>query len=75
MMPKQVEDNASRIVAGTHGDPFSFLGMHEDGASGVVVRVFLPAASRVSVMRAATKEIVGELLRVHREGLFAGRID
>src|SRR5512132_3457114 len=75
MTPKQVEDNASRIVAATHGDPFSFLGMHEDGASSMVVRAFLPGASRVRVTRAATNDIVGELSLVHREWLFAGRID
>ena len=74
MMPKQVEDNASRIVAATHGDPFSFLGMHEGAGNSVVVRAFLPGASRVRVMRAATNEIVGELSRVHREGLFVGTV-
>ena len=74
MTRQQVEDNVRRIVAATHGDPFSFLGMHDNEASSVVVRAFLPGASRVRVTRAATNDIVGELLLVHREGLFAGKI-
>ncbi len=73
MTPQQIEDNVTRIVTATHGDPFSFLGIHDD-AHGVVVRAFLPGARRVRVTRAATNDVVCELSLLHREGLFAGRI-
>jgi 1,4-alpha-glucan branching enzyme len=74
MALQQADDNVTRIVTATHSDPFSFLGMHEGGGNSVVVRAFLPGASRVRVTRAATNEIVGELSRVHPDGLFAGSV-
>jgi 1,4-alpha-glucan branching enzyme len=74
MTLQQADDNVTRIVTATHSDPFSFLGMHEGGGNSVVVRAFLPGAGRVRITRAATNEIVGELSRVHREGLFAGSV-
>jgi 1,4-alpha-glucan branching enzyme len=74
MTPQQIEDNVARIVTATLGDPFAFLGMHDDAQNGVVVRTFLPGARRVRVTRAATNDIVGELPLVHGDGLFAGRI-
>jgi 1,4-alpha-glucan branching enzyme len=73
MTPQQIEDNVARIVTATHGDPFSFLGMHDD-THGVVVRAFLPNATRVRVTHWTTGAVKGELARIQRDGLFAGVI-
>ncbi len=32
------------VVTGDHPDPFSYLGMHEEGDNRLVVRAFLPGA-------------------------------
>jgi len=69
----QLAQRAAAIVDGGDGDPFSFLGMHESGG-GLVVRVFLPRASRVAVLRSRDGECVGILNRVIEAGLFAGSV-
>ena len=48
--------------------------MHEDGSGGVVVRAFVPGAERVSVLDATTDLAVGDLARIHPDGVFEGRI-
>ena len=61
------------IVRGDHGDPFAVLGMHlEDGK--LVVRAFLPQASRVEVLDAASGKVAAELARIDPAGFFAGSI-
>jgi 1,4-alpha-glucan branching enzyme len=67
--------NAQRIVSGTHDDPFSYLGMHGDGATRLVVRTFDPGAEQVHLVRTDRDEEVGALTRIHRDGLFEGRFD
>ena len=42
------------LTRGDHGDPFSVLGPHADGAGGVVVRTFQPHAARVWLIDAAS---------------------
>jgi len=59
---------------GDDGDPFSFLGMHEDSGC-LLVRVFLPQASRVAVLRARDGECVGVLQHLDKAGLFAGIVE
>jgi len=59
------------IVQGRHGDPFSVLGRHGDGAP--VVRTFQPQAARVSVVD-DKGAILAELERVHAAGLFEGGV-
>lgn len=55
------------IVHAYHGAPFDVLGMHPyDG--GLVVRAFLPQASKVSVVPADGKPKA--MTRVHEDGLF-----
>ena len=61
------------IVRGDHGDPFAVLGMHREG-SGLTVRAFLPQASRVQVIDAATGAAVADLERIHPAGFFAGSV-
>ncbi|HYH17869.1 MAG TPA: 1,4-alpha-glucan branching enzyme, partial [Azospirillum sp.] len=60
------------IVRADHGDPFSVLGMHQDGAGAPVeVRAFLPGAKRVWVIDSATGEPASEMDLLHPEGFFA----
>ena len=58
------------VVSGDHSDPFSFLGMHEDG-DGYVVRAFLPGAATVSAVSEDGRSL-GDLEKIHPEGLFTG---
>jgi 1,4-alpha-glucan branching enzyme len=61
------------LIWADHGDPFSVLGMHDEGGK-VVVRAMLPYAQRVWVVDAATGKEAAELPKVRDEGLFAGRV-
>jgi 1,4-alpha-glucan branching enzyme len=61
------------IVVARHGDPFAFLGMHEE-AGGLAVRALLPGAVSVAVIDAASGAPAGEAERVHPDGLFVARI-
>ncbi|MEO1021676.1 MAG: 1,4-alpha-glucan branching protein GlgB [Bacteroidota bacterium] len=65
----------SEISDGSHGDPFSVLGLHEEkkgGKSEWVVRVFRPEAEQVRVLVGKAKPV--ELKRLSEEGLFEGVI-
>ena len=66
------EDAVAAIVAGDHGDPFSFLGMHPSEGS-TLVRAFLPGARTVEVL-SSDGDALGNLGIIHREGLFAGPV-
>ena len=66
------EDAVAAIVAGKHGDPFSFLGMQRS-AGGPVVRTFLPGASGVEVVT-RDGDAIGVLERIPPDGLFAGSV-
>jgi 1,4-alpha-glucan branching enzyme len=73
------DDRMSRIVSGDDHDPFSYLGMHKDPVSGVVVRVLRPGAAFVEVLNhsiegVATEDVVARLVRLDDAGLFAGRL-
>jgi 1,4-alpha-glucan branching enzyme len=71
--PDSHAQRLSAIVAGDEHNPFSFLGMHEDPATGeLVVRVFHPGARRVAVLKRETGDKIAELVRAHAAGLFAG---
>ncbi|WP_201861553.1 1,4-alpha-glucan branching protein GlgB [Microvirga soli] len=62
------------LVEGRHGDPFSILGQHPAGG-GSIVRVFMPGAKSVEVLRRQTDGEPDRLHLVHGDGLFAGRLD
>jgi len=67
----KTEADIDAIIAATHGDPFSVLGMHGSGKS-VVVRTFQPSADRVWVTDRKNGKALAELPRVRDEGFFAG---
>ncbi len=50
-------------------DPFSVLGMHEE-ETGLSVRAFLPEAKSVTVRNRETSKSVGEMTKVHEQGVF-----
>ncbi|MDF2971090.1 MAG: 1,4-alpha-glucan branching enzyme [Microvirga sp.] len=62
------------LVEGRLGDPFSILGQHPAGG-GSIVRVFMPGAESVEVLRRQTDGEPDRLQLVHADGLFAGRLD
>ena len=43
-----------RLRNGGLSDPFGVFGMHDDSTGGLVVRVFLPWASRVGIVEIDT---------------------
>jgi 1,4-alpha-glucan branching enzyme len=67
--PAQIAD----VVAGEHGDPFGFLGLHKVGER-FAVRCFLPGASAVTLVDAVDGSRVTELERLDPAGFFAGAV-
>ena len=60
------------LIAGTNGDPFAFLGVH-DGPDGPLARVHAPHAARI-VATDLDRQSLGELTRIHPAGVFEGRL-
>jgi 1,4-alpha-glucan branching enzyme len=60
------------IVSGTHGDPFSVLGLHQEGGRWVA-RTFIEGAERVTACALDGKKL-GELTRRHDAGFFEGDV-
>ena len=79
MMPdgiqSPIESEFEAIVRGQCPNPFSVLGLHQDADGVSLVRVFAPDAAHVTVIDAESQQELGELPRVHPEGIFAGPID
>src|SRR4051794_6988215 len=66
--------SARAIAEGSHHDPFSFLGMHQEG-SGLVVRTFQPQAAAVGLIDGRTDRLTASFERVHDSGLFMARVE
>ena len=63
------------LVSGNyHGDPFAVLGMHQgenqEGQVCLYIRTLQPQAQKVEVIRSDTGQNLGEMRRVHPNGLF-----
>jgi 1,4-alpha-glucan branching enzyme len=72
---KPYDHRMTSITSGDDLDPFSYLGMHRDTATGMmVVRVFRPAVDVVAILNRSTSEQVAKLERVHAAGLFVGSV-
>ncbi|OQW95076.1 MAG: 1,4-alpha-glucan branching enzyme [Verrucomicrobia bacterium A1] len=71
MKPLLDEPNIRSIVEGTHGAPYSVLGVNETGADtpGLVIRALQLFAQRVEVLRQDTGEALAMNL-IHNHGLF-----
>ncbi len=68
-----VREEADALAYARHGDPFSVLGPH-DSPGGRVVRVFLPGAQAVEVLRRGDRARIGMLSAGAPEGLFEGPV-
>jgi 1,4-alpha-glucan branching enzyme len=69
------DGDVNAVLYADHRDPFAFLGMHALGPEGpLVVRAFLPSATSVTVLDAASGEPVTTLERIRDAGFFAGGI-
>ena len=62
------------ICQGRHGDPFAVLGPHRDPADQVWVSAFLPGAVAVALVGASDARPLGQLDKVHADGLWHGAI-
>ena len=60
------------VVAGTHGNPFAVLGIHEAG-NAWVARCFVPHAENITAYTLAGKA-AGDLDRRHEAGFFEGKL-
>ncbi|MEO5706355.1 MAG: 1,4-alpha-glucan branching protein GlgB [Alteraurantiacibacter sp.] len=60
------------LLSGTHGDPFSLLGLHE-GPEGTFARAILPGALEASAYSLAGANL-GKLARTDDRGLFEGKV-
>lgn len=71
-MTRLTDDEARRLVAGVHSDPFSVLGQHTvDGK--LVIRAFVPGADAVDVIDDKTERTILTLNPVvGADGLFEG---
>jgi 1,4-alpha-glucan branching enzyme len=64
------------LVAGTHANPFAFLGLHQGhGSKGLTARCFLPGAQEVRLIANDDPKQAWVLTRLHLDGFFATRID
>ncbi len=66
--------DAEALTGAQHGDPFNVLGPHETD-EGRIVRVFLPNAQAVEVLRRSDRSSIGRLQPREPAGLFEARID
>src|SRR5580658_3603865 len=73
-LPARIDPEIGAILAARHGDPFAYLGMHEE-AGRLVVRAMLPGAESVEIVDAGSGEVIaaGELR--HPGGFFVARLD
>ncbi|PWJ21282.1 1,4-alpha-glucan branching protein GlgB [Jannaschia seohaensis] len=62
------EQDIDRLVAGTHDDPFSVLGLHEVGGK-LAIRAYIPGAVSITARDAKTGRRIAELNPV-RDGVF-----
>ena len=61
------------LIGGTHGDPFSLLGIHGGFGKPLVLRVFAPEADSVEALSTAGETIV-PLVRLNPAGFFAAPV-
>ena len=66
-------DAVKAIAAGTHGDPFSVLGMH-NVANGISVRVFVPGADAVDLLDFESDDVLKPFSHVS-DGFFTAELE
>ena len=61
------------IIFGSHGDPFSVLGLHKAGKQWIA-RAFVPGADSIEV-QSLNGEALGALVKCHEDGFFEGPVN
>ncbi len=61
------------IIFGSHGDPFSVLGLHKVGKQWIA-RAFVPGAETVSAQTLQGTDL-GALVKCHEDGFFEGAVN
>ena len=62
------------IVGSHHGDVFSVLGPHQNADGQPLVRAFIPGAKAITVVATDSGDTVGELTKIHGDGLYEGTV-
>lgn len=70
----EVSEVESLVHGGYQGDPFAVLGMHtgedQEGRKALYIRTIQPQAQTVEVIRRDNRQSLGQMRRVHSDGLF-----
>ncbi|MEA3019988.1 MAG: 1,4-alpha-glucan branching enzyme, partial [Actinomycetota bacterium] len=69
--PDPVDGELAKIVGGTHADPHGVLGAHPVGRGKVIVRVWRPDSTAVTIL-VDGREVVA--IRVHDAGVWAAEV-
>jgi 1,4-alpha-glucan branching enzyme len=72
-LPGLSSDVVQQLTDGVLHDPFAVLGPQQ-GATGRIIRAFLPGAEAVEVVSRATGSSLGQLAPAQPSGLFAGPV-
>jgi len=64
-----LNDAISRLQAGSHHDPFEYLGRHGDEQGNETIRVFMPSADEVTLVG------FGQMERIEGSDLFEAQLD
>lgn len=68
-----IQGHINALLAGDHGNPFVFLGLHASGSEqSCVYRTFQPGADRVELTRGSNDEAI-PLTQIHETGVFAAQ--
>ena len=62
------------LIAATHADPFSVLGLHTLADGGVVLRALIPGALQVEVLDADSQLLIAKLQMRHADGFFESEL-
>ncbi len=74
-MSNYENNNLNKLLDASHTDPFSFLGLHHDPATGLLlIRTFQPFARKVSILSKITGKTIKHLQQVHDSGLFTASV-
>lgn len=72
---QQIDASMQAIIDAAHFDPFSYLGPHTTGGEHeLVIRAFLPGASKVEIVPKASPDKPVAMAKKHEDGFFAGTI-
>src|SRR5579872_3659609 len=67
------QSDAAALAEARHGDPFKILGPR-DTSAGRDIRVFLPGAQAVDILRRSDRRTIGRLEAGGPDGFFAGTV-